>query len=154
MNKCKLGTFYLLLLIFLNVSSYGENNEISFINIESDRLINRQNPLISEFTGNVYANDQVNHLWGDQMLIEYTKEKKIKLITIQKNVRVIRPNEEVTGNLALYYPKEEIIEVTGDVTVKKDGNVLKGEKLIIDLISSTSIITGNENKQVSVTVIK
>ncbi len=154
MNKFKLIIFYLLLLIFLNVNSYSEENKASFIDIESDKLINNQDPLLSVFIGNVYANDQINHLWGDHMSIKYTKEKKIELITIEKNVRVIRPHEEVTGNLAFYYLKDEIIKVIGNVTVKKDGNLLKGEKLIIDLISSTSIITGNKNKQVSITVIK
>ena len=154
MNKFKNGIFYFLLIIFLNNTSFGKENEISFINIESDQLINKQDPFISKFIGNVYANDKMNHFWGDEMIIKYDKEKKIESITILNNVKLIRADEEVVGNLALYYPKKEIVEVIGDVIVTKGDSVLKGEKLIIDLISTTSIITGNKDEQVSVKIIK
>jgi lipopolysaccharide export system protein LptA len=54
--------------------------------------------------------------------------------------------------LPSYSPKNEIIEIIGDVVVFKDKNFLYGDKLTIDLISSTSIIMGTEDKQVSVKI--
>ena len=86
------------------------------------------------------------------MIIYYDENKKIKLINLENNVRIKRINEEATGNFASYSPKNEIIEIIGDVVVFKDKNVLYGDKLTIDLISSTSIIIGAEDEQVSVKI--
>ena len=86
------------------------------------------------------------------MIIYYDENKKINLINLEENVRIKRINEEATGNFASYNPKKEIIEIIGDVVVYKDKNVVHGDKLTIDLISSTSIIMGTRDKQVSVKI--
>ena len=154
MNKTHLNIFYLLIFFFFNVNAFGEENRKTVINIEADQLITTQNPLKSEFIGNVYAFDQENFFWGDKMIIHYDASKKIELINLEKNVTVKRINEEATGNFASYNPKTDTIEIIGDVVVLKDKNILYGEKLTIDLISSTSIITGNNDKQVSVKIVQ
>ena len=152
MNKLKVIKFYILIFFFLNINALSEETDKTYINIDADQLITKQNPLQSEFIGNVYANDEDNHFWGDKMIIYYDENKKIKLINLEKNVRIKRINEEATGNFASYNPKNEIIEIIGDVVVFKDKNVLYGDKLTIDLISSTSIIMGTKEKQVSVKI--
>ena len=154
MNKTYLNIFYLLIFVFFNINAFSEENKKTIINVEADQLITTQNPLKSEFIGNVYANDQKNFFWGDKMIIHYDANKKIELINLEKNVKVKRINEEANGNFASYNPKTETIEIIGDVIVFKDKNILYGEKLTIDLISSTSIITGNDNKQVSVKIVQ
>ena len=152
MNKFKLIKLYILFFFFFNMNAFSEDDSKTYINIDADQLITRQNPLKSEFIGNVYAHDEDNHFWGDKMIIYYDENKKINLINLEENVRIKRINEEATGNFASYNPKKEIIEIIGDVVVYKDKNVMYGDKLTIDLISSTSIIMGNEDKQVSVKI--
>ena len=120
MNKFKLIKIYILIVFFLNMNAFSEEARKTYININADQLITRQNPLKSEFIGNVYANDEVNHFWGDKMIIYYDENKKIKLINLEENVRFKRINEEVTGNFASYNPKKEIIEIIGDVVVFKE----------------------------------
>tara|TARA_B100001057_G_scaffold277837_1_gene278121 strand:- start:1630 stop:2094 length:465 start_codon:yes stop_codon:yes gene_type:complete len=154
MNKTQITIHYLLIIIFFSINAFSEENKKTFINIEADKLITWRNPLKSEFIGNVYANDQVNFFWGDKMIINYDENKKIELIKLEKNVKIKRINEEATGNYATYDPKSEIIELIGNIIVFKDKNVLYGEKLTIDLKSSTSIITGNNDKQVSVKIVQ
>ena len=143
---------YLVIIIFLNSNAFSEEENNFYFNINSDKLIIRDNPLSSEFIGNVYARNDVNHFWGDKILIDYDDNKKIKIITIIGNVKIKRYNEEVTGDKAVYNLKSEKIKVSGDVMVIKDGNILNGNELIVDLINSTSIIKGDMNKQVSVKV--
>ena len=152
MNKFKVIKFYVLIFFFFNNNAFSEETKKTYINIDADQLITRQNPLKSEFIGNVYEKDEVNHFWGDKMIIYYDENKKIKLINFEENVRVKRINEEATGNFASYSPKNEIIEIIGDVVVFKDKNFLYGDKLTIDLISSKSIIIGTKDKQVSVKI--
>ena len=152
MNKFKLIEFNILIFFFFNMNAFSDESSKTYINIYADKLITKQNPLKSEFIGNVYANDEVNQFWGDKMIIYYDENKKIELISLEENVRIKRINEDATGNFATYSPKKEIIEIIGDVVIYKDKNVLYGDKLTIDLISSTSIITGTKDKQVSVKI--
>ena len=152
MNKFKVVKFYILICFFFNLNAFSEEVNKTYINIDADRLITKQNPFKSEFIGNVYAHDEDNHFWGDKMIIYYDENKKIKLINLEENVRIKRINEEATGNFASYSPKKEIIEIIDDVVIYKDKNVLYGDKLTIDLITSTSIIMGTEDKQVSVKI--
>ena len=143
---------YLAMIILLNSNAISKEENNSYFNINSDKLIIRDNPLSSEFIGNVYARNDVNHFWGDKILIDYDDNKKIEIITIIGSVIIKRLNEEVTGDKAVYNLKSEKIKVSGDVMAIKDGNILNGNELIVDLINSTSIIKGDMNKQVSVKV--
>ena len=92
------------------------------------------------------------HFWGNRILVNYDNDQKIKLITITKNVKIVRPDEEIFGDIAIYDLKLEKIKISGNVSVIKNGNVLNGSKLTVDLINSTSIIEGDKDKQVSVKV--
>jgi lipopolysaccharide transport protein LptA len=134
------------------VNTFSDEAKKNYININADLLITNQDSLKSEFIGNIYVNDKVNHFWGDKMVIYYDENKKIKLIKLENNVKIKSVNEEATGNFASYNPTEEIIEIMGDVIVFKDKSVLYGESLTINLISSTSIIKGNNDKQVLVKI--
>ena len=144
---------YLIIIIILNTNVFSSEKDESYFYIDSDKLIITENPLISEFIGNAYARNELHHFWGDRILIYYDNNKKIKLITIINNVKIKRPNEEIFGDKAMYDVKLEKIKISGNVLVISDGNVLNGNELIVDLINSSSIIEGNNEKQVSVKVL-
>ena len=143
---------YLILIIFFNTNVFSNEKNNSFFYIDSDKLVIRENPLVSEFIGNAYARNEMYHFWGNRILVNYDNDQKIKLITITKNVKIVRPDEEIFGDIAIYDLKLEKIKISGNVSVIKNGNVLNGSKLTVDLINSTSIIEGDKDKQVSVKV--
>ena len=145
---------YLIILIFFNSYVLSAEENISYLEIESDELIITENPLVSKFIGNVYAKNEENQFWGDTILINYNNDKKINLITAVGNVIIEREEEKVMGDKAIYNLKSEKIIISGDVSVFKDDNILNGSELTIDLITSISIIKGNSKKQVSAKVIE
>ena len=145
---------YLIILIFFNSNVLSAEEDISYLEIESDELIITENPLVSEFIGNVYAKNEENRLWGDTILVNYDNEKKIHLITAVGNVIIEREEERIKGDKAIYNLKSEKIIISGDVSVFKDDNILNGSELTIDLITSISIIKGSNKKQVSAKVIE
>ena len=147
-------SIYFLLIIFLNTNVFSAEKNDTYFYIDSDKLIIKENSLISEFIGNAYARNVENHIWGNKILLNYDNDKKIKLITIIGSVKILRPNEEIFGDKAIYDPKLEKIKISGNVSIIQDGNILSGSELIVDLINSTSIIEGNNDKQVSVKVAK
>ena len=145
---------YLILLIFFNSYVLSAEENISYLEIESDELIITENPLVSKFIGNVYAKNEENQFWGDTILINYNNDKKINLITAVGNVIIEREEEKVMGDKAIYNLKSEKIIISGDVSVFRDGNILNGNELTIDLMTSISIIKGSNKKQVSAKVIE
>ena len=145
---------YLIIIVFLSSNAFSDEKNNSFFYINSDKLIIQDNLFMSEFIGNVYARNGINHFWGDKILINYDNNKKIKIITIIGNVKIKRFNEEVVGDKAVYSLETEKIKINGNVTVIKDGNILNGNELLVDLINSTSTIKGNVDKQVSAKVIE
>tara|TARA_Y100000389_G_scaffold160633_1_gene162843 strand:- start:282 stop:731 length:450 start_codon:yes stop_codon:yes gene_type:complete len=145
---------YLIILIFFNSYLLSADEDISYLEIESNKLIITENPLVSEFIGNVYAKNEENEFWGDTILVNYDNDKKIHLITAVGNVIIEREEERAIGDKAIYNLKSEKIIISGDVTVFRDGNILNGSELTIDLITSISIIKGNSKKQVSAKVIE
>ena len=145
---------YFIIIIFLNSYTLAEVKSNSDFHINANRLIIKDNPLVSEFIGNVYARNTINRFWGERILIDYDNNKKIKTITIIGNVKIKRFNEVATGNRAVYNVKSEKIKMNGNVTLIKNGNILNGDELVVDLITSTSIIRGNIDKQVSAKVVK
>ena len=147
-------SIYFILIIFLNTNVFSEEKNDTYFYIDSDKLIIKENPLISEFIGNAYARNSENHFWGDKILVNYDNDKKIKLITIIRSVKIVRPNEVIFSDKAIYDPKLEKIKISGNISIIQDGNILSGSELIVDLINSTSIIEGNNDKQVSVKVAK
>ena len=140
---------YLFILIFFNSYVLSAEENISYLEIESDELIITENPLVSKFIGNVYAKNEENQFWGDTILINYNNDKKINLITAVGNVIIEREEEKVMGDKAIYDLKLEKIIISGDVSVFRDGNILNGNELTIDLMTSISIIKGSNKKQVS-----
>ena len=145
---------YLIILIFFNSYVLSAEENISYLEIESDELIITENPLVSKFIGNVYAKNEENQFWGDTILINYNNDKKINLITAVGNVIIEREEEKVMGDKAIYNLKSEKIIISGDVSVYRDGNILNGNELTIDLMTSISIIKGSNKKQVSAKVIQ
>ena len=145
---------YLIILLFFNSHVLSAEENISYLEIESDELIITENPLVSKFIGNVYAKNEENQFWGDTILINYNNDKKINLITAVGNVIVEREEEKVMGDKAIYNLKSEKIIISGDVSVFRDSNILNGNELTIDLITSISIIKGSNKKQVSAKVIE
>ena len=145
---------YLIILILITSHTLSAEEDISYLEITSDKLIITENPLVSEFIGNVYAKNEDNQIWGNTILVNYDNDKKINLITAVGNVIVERQEEKIIGDKAVYNLKSEKIIISGDVSVFRDGNILNGSELTMDLITSISIIKGSNKKQVSAKVIE
>jgi lipopolysaccharide transport protein LptA len=145
---------YLIILILITSHTLSAEEDISYLEIASDKLIITENPLVSEFIGNVYAKNEDNQIWGNTILVNYDNDKKINLITAVGNVIVERQEEKIIGDKAVYNLKSEKIIISGDVSVFRDGNILNGSELTMDLITSLSIIKGSNKKQVSAKVIE
>ena len=152
MNK-KIPLFIMIMLFlpFLTTSA----NE-SGITINSKKLNVEMNKRKSTFTGNVYAYNETLKVWSDEMTINFKIEKdEIKSILANGNVKIIRLVEgsEIYGDTANYSLEEEVIIITGNVVVMENGNQVRGNELVVDLKSSSSIMVGSDSSQVEALIV-
>lgn len=72
---------------------------------------------------------------------------KIRLITADGNVSLTTPEESARGENGRYDVEKGIVELTGSVVLTQGQNVLRGDKLVMDLNSGRSTLESNERVQ-------
>jgi len=148
-------TFFVLFIFFLTLINVSSRD--SQINIVSDKLNTDMNERRSIFTGNVYAYNESLKVWSDEMTINLKQDKdEIKEILASGNVKIIRLIEgsEIYGDMANYSLEQEVIVITGNVTVIENGNQVSGNELFVDLNSSSSIMLGSESNRVEAIIVE
>ncbi len=126
------------------------------ITITSNKLNVEMNKRKSTFTGNVYAFNETLKVWSDEITINFKIEKdEIKEILANGNVKIIRLVEgsEIFGDTANYSLEEEVIIIKGNVVVIENGNQVRGNELVVDLKSSSSIMVGSDSNRVEALIV-
>ena len=142
-------TFFIMIILFLPFLTASANE--SGITITSNKLNVEMNKRKSTFTGNVYAYNETLKVWSDEITINFKIEKdEIKEILANGNVKIIRLVEgsEIFGDTANYSLEEEVIIIKGNVVVIENGNQVRGNELVVDLKSSSSIMVGSDSNRV------
>ncbi len=67
---------------------------------------------------------------------------KIKLITADGNVSLTTPEESARGETGEYDVEKSIVQLSGSVVLTQGENVLRGDKLVMDLNSGRSVLEG------------
>jgi lipopolysaccharide export system protein LptA len=58
------------------------------------------------------------------------------------NVRLISPSESATGNTGIYDVSAKIVTLVGNVTLDRGGSNLKGQRLVLNLVSGQTSFDG------------
>ena len=147
-------TFFIMIILFLPFLTASANE--SGITITSNKLNVEMNKRKSTFTGNVYAFNETLKVLSDEITINFKIEKdEIKEILANGNVKIIRLVEggEIFGDTANYSLEEEVIIITGNVVVIENGNQVRGNELVVDLKSSSSIMVGSDSNRVEALIV-
>lgn len=124
-----------------------KNNEP--INIEADSLEVIDDKNYAIFLGNVKATQGTFVLIAKKLKVTYSrggsgKNKKaetkgIKLIDATGKVAITTPdNQSATSDWAKFNVQTKIITIGGNVVLSQEGNVMRGDKLVIDLNTGRS----------------
>ena len=73
--------------------------------------------------------------------------QQIKELQAIGKVVFLKDKQLATGDQATYYIDEDKVIITGNVELKRDGNIIKGEKLIIDFLSGLSKMEASGTNQ-------
>ena len=147
-------TFFIMIILFLPFLTASANE--SGITITSNKLNVEMNKRKSTFTGNVYAFNETLKVWSDEITINFKIEKdEINEILANGNVKIIRLVEgsEIFGDTANYSLEKEVIIIKGNVVVIENGNQVRGNELVVDLKSSSSIMVGSDSNRVEALIV-
>lgn len=112
------------------------------IEITADTLEVDQESQIAIFTGNVDAVQGKLNLRADLLKVHYrTKddgENSISKIEAEDNVFLSSPTETAQGNRGIYDIETEKVHLFGSVVLTRGKNVIKGDRLVLDLTTGKS----------------
>ena len=123
------------------------------IEITSDTLDVHQDEHLAIFSGNVIATQGSTNLKATTMTVHYNQNNDSKAssnggaqgiskIVAEGNVLFTTPTETAQGDSAVYDANSDTIDLTGSsVTLTREQNVLKGQKLNYNLSTGRSVLT-------------
>ena len=71
-------------------------------------------------------------------ILNEDNSQQINKLEASGNVVFSKDKQLATGDNAIYYLTEDKVMITGNVELRRDGNIIKGEKLIIDFLTGLS----------------
>jgi lipopolysaccharide export system protein LptA len=72
-------------------------------------------------------------------------EQKIKRLEARGSVVVTQKEQTATGDLGIFDMKSNVVTLTGNVMMTQGKNVLRGDKLIVDLTTGVSRVESGKN---------
>ena len=136
------------LLILLSSLSLSQNSSDP-IEITADKMEWNRDKDNAVALGNAKAIQGNRILFANKIVASIAEKKnsgEIDTLYAIGNVKFMRDAEEAYGKEAIYDLKKETIVIEGNVSLKKNGNIMVGEKLLIDFRSGISQIEGAKNK--------
>ena len=138
-------SFYIVIInLLLTVNSYSNELKVTSENLEVDRE-NR----ISVFSGDVYAYNKDIRIWSEKLIVKFDNTKnEIEQLNAEYSVKIIKDEITATGDIGVYYPKTEKLNLLGNVEVLEKNNYVKCDELYLDIKNSTSIMKSDSSKRV------
>lgn len=126
------------------------------IEIEADTLEVEQNAQTATFIGNVVATQDTMRLRADRLIVTYAQKAEgasssddgtggteITRIDAKSNVHVMSEDDQsASGDWALYMVADETITMGDSVVLRQGENVIRGQRLNIDLKTGQARVEG------------
>ncbi len=105
-------SFYIIIIsLLLTINSYSNELKITSENLEVDRE-NR----VSVFSGNVYAYNKDIKIWSERLIVKFDNTKnEIEQLNAKYSVKIIKEEITATGDIGVYYPKSEKLNLLVNV---------------------------------------
>lgn len=111
------------------------------------RYFQKENKIESE--GSVVLSMPQSTVYADKVIVwfESPKDMQIQKVEAFGNVTVESENATAKAEHGLYLPQKEEIEMHGNVSIEKDGNVVYGDKATTNLKTMVSRLTMDTNNK-------
>jgi lipopolysaccharide export system protein LptA len=120
------------------------------IEITADRLVLAQDQQLATFYGNVDAVQGDTTLRSDELRVYYTSSEErqasgggqsVRRLEAEGNVVITQPGETASGRSGVYDVLSRKMMLEGDVVLTRGQNVVRGDRLDVDLETSVSTVS-------------
>lgn len=108
------------------------------IDVDANRIEIRDTTSQAVFTGAVIIKQAQLTLNAERVTVSYVREGEnptMKRLDARGAVKLVSPSETVTAATAIYDVPGRLITMLGNVVLNRQGSVLNGERLVLDLAS-------------------
>ena len=142
--------YYLILFLFIFVNANTE----SYVKAGDSLIWDSENKSYTANGDVEFKNDRFT-AFADKMIANYIEENNDEIFTVIElfeNVVIEFEKEIFKGNYAIYTRDDNIIKLTGDVSIKSPTRLLTGNELIADIDNNKRILN-SANKESLVEVL-
>ena len=140
---------FFIIIIFIYSNNYAE----SIVKAGDSLIWDSENQSYTA-TGSVEFSNETFIAFSNKMIAQYVERDNTELFTIVElfeDVRIELKDEVFLGDYAIYTRDDNIIRLTGDVSIQSPTRLLKGHELIADIDNNKRILnSANEESLVEV----
>jgi lipopolysaccharide export system protein LptA len=124
------------------------------VKIQAAALEVREKDKVATFSGDVYVLQGDTEMRCKLLTVFYEEEtgaravkaaepgpagqRQIRRIEAKGSVVVVQKDQNATGDAAIFNMRENTVTLTGNVVVREGTNVIRGQRLVVDLTSGVS----------------
>jgi lipopolysaccharide export system protein LptA len=116
------------------------------IDVDAARIEIQDNANQAVFSGAVVIRQGKLTLKADTVKILYSRKgdasPEMQRLDARGNVQLVSPSERATANTGIYDVPARIITLIGNVTLDRGGSKLKGERLVLNLVTGQTSFDG------------
>jgi len=134
------------------------------VHIEAATLEVRDKDKVATFSGDVHVTQGDTDMRCKSLVVFYEQDasdtntlpaadagpggqQRIKRLEARGGVSVVQKDQTATGALGVFDMKANTVTLSGGVTMTQGKNVLRGDKLVVDLTSGVSRVESGKNGQ-------
>lgn len=125
-------------------AKFGLSDPNAPINLSSDRFDADQNTKTLVYSGNAVVRQGDVHLRTDVLRVVAPDGKTPDKIYAKGHVVVTSQSGTAISDAAVYDVNPRIITLTGHVVLTHEDNIMRGEKLVVNLISGVTSLGGQQ----------
>lgn len=121
------------------------------IKITGDKFVINDSDHTATFTGKVVVLKTKLTVWAAKVVVDYGAggPSDIKSFVATGNVRIKTPEQDATGQKAVYDPNSQMLHLTGSVIVVNATGTVGSPELIVNLGTNVSTFTGSTGGRVT-----
>jgi lipopolysaccharide export system protein LptA len=121
------------------------------VKITGDSFVIDDSNHTATFTGKVVVVRTRLNVWASKVVVDYGDggPSDIKSFVATGNVRIKTPDQDATGERAVYDPNTQMLHLTGNVIVVNATGTVGSSELIVNMLTNTSTFTARKGGRVS-----
>ena len=122
------------------------------VEITSDTFVMNEAVREAVFTGTVVVKHPTVTVYAPKVVATYGEGGTSDIETFEAsggNVRLLTKDQDATGDRAVFTPADQLLRLTGNVTVVNAGGTVASNELVVNLATNVSTFTSSQGGRVT-----